>query len=67
MGLTCVRVQDGRVVETGNHDELVARPDSLYASLVRATELGSSGSGELPSAGMEGGSLPAEQEIEISA
>ena len=55
------------MVETGNHDELVARPDSLYASLVRATEFGSTASGESPAAGMGGRSLEAALEIEISA
>ncbi|KAK3428800.1 hypothetical protein EUGRSUZ_E00260 [Eucalyptus grandis] len=31
-------VQDGKIVETGNHDELISNPNSAYASLVQLQE-----------------------------
>ncbi|PKI46864.1 hypothetical protein CRG98_032675 [Punica granatum] len=31
-------VQNGKIVETGNHDELMANPNSVYASLVQVQE-----------------------------
>lgn len=31
-------VQDGTIVETGNHDELISNPNSAYASLVQLQE-----------------------------
>ncbi len=52
------------MVETGNHDELVAMPDGLYASLVRATEHGSTESAASPT---EGGAAGAALVIEINA
>lgn len=34
-------VQEGKIVETGSHDELISRPDSVYASLVQFQETAS--------------------------
>ncbi|XP_027360046.1 ABC transporter B family member 2-like [Abrus precatorius] len=34
-------VQGGRIVETGNHEELISRPTSVYASLVQLQEASS--------------------------
>lgn len=31
-------VQEGKIVETGSHDELISKPDSVYASLVQFQE-----------------------------
>lgn len=31
-------VQNGKIVETGNHEELIANPNSAYASLVQLQE-----------------------------
>ncbi|KAF8027185.1 hypothetical protein BT93_E0177 [Corymbia citriodora subsp. variegata] len=31
-------IQDGKIVETGNHDELISNPNSAYASLVQLQE-----------------------------
>lgn len=33
-------IQDGKIVETGNHDELILNPNSAYASLVQLQETG---------------------------
>lgn len=33
-----VVIDDGRVVETGSHSELVAKPDGFYAQLVKAQQ-----------------------------
>ncbi|CAK9309521.1 unnamed protein product [Citrullus colocynthis] len=34
-------VQEGKIVETGSHDELISKPDSVYASLVQFQETSS--------------------------
>ncbi|KAG2680302.1 hypothetical protein I3760_11G094100 [Carya illinoinensis] len=34
-------VQDGNIVETGNHEELISNPNSAYASVVQLQEAGS--------------------------
>ena len=31
-------VHEGRIVETGNHEELISNPNSVYASLVQTQE-----------------------------
>lgn len=34
-------VQDGNIIETGNHEELISNPNSAYASIVQLQEAGS--------------------------
>ncbi len=34
-------VQGGKIVETGNHEELISNPNSAYASLIQLQEAGS--------------------------
>lgn len=42
-----VYVKDGKVMETGSHDELMARPDSLYKALVETGETKASEEAEI--------------------
>ncbi|KAL1548027.1 (ABC) transporter [Salvia divinorum] len=42
-------VQNGAIVETGSHEDLISRPNSAYASLVQLQEAASSSLARLPS------------------